>query len=205
MRSDVDLLGIVSGGRIKRGASVRGTNLHLYPYDYLESRSQRGDLFLLHLTREGKPLYDTAHAFSRIVESFQFKKSYRHEIAEASVVVWYCLENERYIESPKFRKRLFWAIRTLIIADAASHEKVVFGSKDIDRYSGLSDCRKIIDNRNVAPSQLVLKLAASAVKKFGMTKDEMGLQSNRICDEDLPNFGDIAAYLPIIIDKASKR
>ena len=114
--SDVDLLGISDEGPIKTEISSCGVSFYQYPLATLRAKALAGDLFVLHLTSEGKQLHDTAEIFSRICESFCYKASYENEIREASIVNWFILERPNLLLSYAMRKRLVWGLRTILIA-----------------------------------------------------------------------------------------
>lgn len=200
LSSDVDLLGIIDGGAISKEIAARGASLYHYPFETLLDEAQSGDLFLLHLCREGKLLHDTAGAFERICEGFQFKKSYKSEVREASALIWYFMDRPNSISLRRVRKRLVWAIRTVLIARAAEDREAVFGARQLEEYFGLSGLKQVIDRRfTVGPSSL-LELAAEVVKQHGASRRALGLTgSERVSADDMERFGPLAASAPRLV------
>jgi len=194
--SDVDLLGVTDSGRISKEVAARGASLYNYPFDSLIEKSKNGDLFLLHLCREGKILHDTAGTFERVRESFTFKDSYQSEIREASALIWFLTERPAALSIRKARKRLIWGIRTLIIANAAQYQEAIFGSKELEAYSGLPGLKEIIDRRFTAPAPKLVELAIEAVNQYGASRKKLGFKKEKIGPEDLERFGSLAATSP---------
>ena len=193
MRSDVDLLGVIEGGAIQKGGAKRGTNLHLYPFHYLKHQSLKGNLFLLHLTHEGIVLHDPLDTFEQVQEAFRFKRSYAKEVREASAVIWYALQ-PRFDQSMLIvRRRLVWAIRTILIARSAEERQVNFSSKSLEAFSGFSGLKHVIDNRNVEDIDLLVFASKTIARRHGYSARRIDLSRQYIEDEAITKFGRIAA------------
>jgi hypothetical protein len=177
LSSDVDLLGIADTRAIEKENSVRGANLHLYPFDYLRDQSRRGSLFLSHLGSEGKALHDTVGAFEQIQTAFQYRDSYDDVIDEATFLALFILARKSKIQTRKQRQRLIWALRTMLIASAASDKKAVFSSAALEEFSAMEGLKSIIDRRNTIAIDKLVLAAKTVADKFG---------SNRILNE-FPN------------------
>jgi predicted nucleotidyltransferase len=195
--SDVDLLGVIESGPISREVSARGASLYKYPIAPLIEKSKSGDLFLLHLCREGKVLHDTADIFARVQDCFEFKKSYIDERREASAIIWYLTERPSFISQRKVRRRLVWAIRTLVIADAAEKREALFGSKYLEEFSGVEGLKYVIDRRFTISADGILEMAQKIVQRHGLSRRALGLASNaNITEAKLALFGPLAATTP---------
>ena len=166
MKSDVDLLGITDAWR-KSSPSKRGTSIHLYDHENLLRKSQNGDLFVCHLVREGVVLHDTAGVFRKIRTAFRFKKSYSSEIKCGSSIIKFLTQNEFDFDQIDVRKRLVWAIRTVIIARAANNEEVAFSSKALETFANMPGLANVIDNRSTVEALKLLAMAQSVDDIYG--------------------------------------
>jgi predicted nucleotidyltransferase len=195
--SDVDLLGVIDGGRISKEVASRGASLYHYPFEPLMEKAVEGDLFALHLCREGKVLHDTAETFERIRASFAFKSSYRDERREASAVVWYLSERPNSMHLRRVRKRMVWAMRTLVIAAAAERGEAVFGSRQLQDFSGFDGLKSIIDRRFTADPENLLEMGLAVLDKYGFSRRSLGFKADiKIRTSDLDRFGTVASSTP---------
>ena len=165
--SDVDLLGIVEGGPIRRQTAERGVNLHLYPLGSLIKKAQQGDLFVLHLVTEGRVLHDTALAFAQAKEAFAYREGYRHEVRNATAVVRYLLSNREALEKKRARARLIWGIRTMLVASAAERREPVFSSASLEKFAGLVGLKNVIDKKCTVALALLGDTAEAVLGSFG--------------------------------------
>ena len=166
---DVDLLGISDEGPIKTEISSCGVSFYQYPLATLRAKALAGDLFVLHLTSEGKQLHDTAEIFSRICESFCYKASYENEIREASIVNWFILERPNLLLSYAMRKRVVWGLRTILIARSAEKRTPAFSSSALADFASAPELRSAIDNRySIEPGSLH-KLCSMVTSSFGFS------------------------------------
>ena len=86
--SDTDLL-IVTLDDETRHVSVGHLSLFLYPWSTLENNARNGDLFVCHLVREARPLFDPDGYLPKLKETFTFRSNYMVEIAHATDLGWY--------------------------------------------------------------------------------------------------------------------
>jgi predicted nucleotidyltransferase len=168
-RSDVDLLGIVESNSIHREVTSRGASFYHYPSHTLMAKAKSGDLFALHLVEEGKVLHDTLDYFEQVREAFRYKRSYRHAIKEGQAVARFLTEREPLIDAPKSRKRLVWAIRTILIARSAEEKKPVFASRSLELFSDVEGLKEVIDNRNTIEIGKLIGAAQEVDQKFGVS------------------------------------
>ena len=166
-KSDVDLLGVVEEGAFKKEIAAGGTSLYHYPALTMLNKSKEGDLFILHLVQEGKVLHDTFGVFRTIKNSFVFKSSYSELIEQASAIIHFFLTREKLLVQKDARKRLIWAIRTILIARCAEEQRACFSSAALASFSKISDLKDVIDNRNLNEAQATLKVASKVLSRFG--------------------------------------
>ena len=167
MKSDVDLLAITAKGKIEKNKPKRGVSLHEYPLDFLKERAASGDLFLLHMISEGIPLSDPLGLYEQLKDSFEFPVNYKKIKTEASAILWFCKEFASNSNEVKLKKRIVWAIRTLIIADAAENKIPIFSAKGLENYSEMRGLKKTIDNRNVVSTKVLLDTGRRVRKQYG--------------------------------------
>lgn len=197
LSSDVDLLGVVDEGRIHREVAARGASLYNYPVGTLIEKAKQGDLFLAHITHEGVVLHDTAGIFLSIKESFCFKSSYDDEISEASAIVWYLSERSNGLAVRRARKRMVWALRTILIASAAQSEKALFSSAALEEFSKIDGLKRLIDRRFTVEISNLRNVAMEIAEQFGKSRRELGLDDRKlISSADLTRFGALAASSP---------
>ena len=167
-RSDVDLLGVVESSAIHREVTARGASFYHYPSHTLIAKAESGDLFALHLVEEGIVLHDTVDFFEKVRSSFRFREDYKSTIKEAQAVLRFLRDRRSLIDKPKVRKRMVWAMRTIIIARAAEKRSPVFASKALELFSGIAGLKDVIDNRNTVEARKLLEASQSVEEKFGV-------------------------------------
>lgn len=173
-KSDVDLLGVVEQGPIRNELSAGGTSVYRYPYELLLNNSRRGDLFVLHLVREGIVLHDSLGLFAAVQKEFEFRTYYSDVISDAYFVTKFFQTRPVLLKQKMARKRLVWATRTILIARAAEQKLALFSSDALARFSGLSGLKKAIDDRNLVDHGELLTLAIKIADRYGAT-DESSL------------------------------
>lgn len=179
LSSDVDLLGVVEGGQIMDEVASRGASFYRYPVATLMEKAKGGDLFVLHLVKEGKVLHDTAGIFENIANSFVYKKSYASEIREASAVAWLITLRPNVLGLRKNRKRLVWAIRTMLIAHAAQQGSAVFSSAALSDYAGMPELKVAIDRRFTVNSGNLISIAEAVANSFGVSQVDLAWPINK--------------------------
>ena len=131
--SDVDLLGIYDGEKIKSIAH-ESVHLFLYPEKTILEKMTSGDLFALHLKEESIPLYGEGLIFD-IFSKFEYKKSYDYEISKAIFLVSEIAISYNRIKNKKnANKKISWCTRTAIIAMSAENREPIFSKRKIASY-----------------------------------------------------------------------
>lgn len=166
-KSDVDLLGVTESGLLRKEVAAGGTSMYHYPAPFLLDNAERGDLFVLHLVKEGKVLHDTLGFFSRVCNQFTFKDSYGPEIEDASLIMRFFVERPRLLLKTAPRKRLVWALRTAIIARSADEKSPAFSSSALASFSKIPELKDAIDHRNNPNLESYLRITQRVYSKFG--------------------------------------
>ena len=123
--SDTDLL-MVNLDNETRHISVGRFSLFLYPWLTLERNARNGDLFVCHLVREAKPLFEPDGYLPKLKNAFQFRSDYMAEIGHATDLGWYLVRFGHEVNSHLQAKRALWCIRTILIARSAERRNPVF-------------------------------------------------------------------------------
>jgi|WetSurMetagenome_2_1015567.scaffolds.fasta_scaffold22076_3 hypothetical protein len=132
--SDVDILALHSESYYKMNAHNK-LNIVYYSCELLQKRMQSGNLFCLHLVKEGKIIHDTNNILKNILEKFEYKESYEKEIKEASELCWTLMKfAEDFDNLFYFNKKLAWCVRTIIIAKSAEQKTPVFSKNDLSNF-----------------------------------------------------------------------
>ncbi|HYI64932.1 MAG TPA: nucleotidyltransferase domain-containing protein [Allosphingosinicella sp.] len=168
--SDVDLIGITDGGVASREAPARGTNLHLYPFQRMVENARNGDLFVLHIVSEGKPLHDTLGVFKQAQEAFVYRDNYSNTIEAATAVALFLLSSKTALSKAAGRRRLVWAIRTLIIAKAAEGKQPIFSANRLEEFAHVAGLKRLINKRNTLPITVFEDVGLRVLEAFGSSK-----------------------------------
>jgi predicted nucleotidyltransferase len=161
--SDTDLL-LVTSEPAPRHVTRGNLSLSLYPYEDLVVRARQGDLFLCHVVKEAKVLYDTDGHFEVLRSSFRLRKSYSSEVRQASDLGWFLARFGEILDDPALvTRRIAWCVRTILIARSAESGSPVFSVEALTEFSGLPSVRRLI--RQKAESK-VTSQATSDLKQF---------------------------------------
>ncbi|MBK3471735.1 nucleotidyltransferase domain-containing protein [Pseudomonas carnis] len=131
--SDTDLFAITDDEQY--AMIIEGsTNIACYPLDQAISRAEGGDLFFLHITTEGKPIYDPTGVFPKIQKHFCKKPNYSTEINNASDLGYALIAHSEHINNYYLlNKRLAWCLRTILIAKSAEMNRPTFSKEGLSR------------------------------------------------------------------------
>jgi predicted nucleotidyltransferase len=151
--SDVDLFAITADGEYQMIVKSK-VNLALYPKSLALEMAKNGELFMLHLVKEGQSLMDHEGDFQQLKDSFVYKKSYKKEILNSSELGWAI----RYL-GPSIRnqalvnQRIAWCVRTILIAKAAEKNKAIFSAKSLGEFANENSVTNLIINKNATTYQ----------------------------------------------------
>jgi predicted nucleotidyltransferase len=142
--SDTDLL-LITSETAPRHLTRGNLSLSLYPYEDLIGRAQRGDLFLCHIVKEAKVLYDHDGHFEIVRSSFRLCKSYYPEVRQASDLGWFLARFGHALDDPALvTRRIAWCVRTILIARSAESGNPVFSIEALTAFAGLQSVRRLI-------------------------------------------------------------
>lgn len=145
--SDTDLLIVTLDGET-RHISVGHLSLFLYPWSTLESNARNGDLFVCHLVREARALFDPDGYLTKLKDAFEFRPDYMVEIAHATDLGWYLTRYGNELNSHLQAKRALWCIRTVLIARSAERREPVFAPQLLAEQTRSTAGRDLITCRH---------------------------------------------------------
>lgn len=166
--SDVDILFITNEEKPRLINSSR-MSCSFYPSAYLIAKAKEGDLFILHLVREAKVIFDEKMDFAAMTKAFRLKKSYGQEIEKASSLGRFMLRyGEGYEDAELVNRRIAWCVRTILIARAAEEGKSIFAADALADFAGTQSVGQLIRNK-AAPV-----LHIPVMKNFSAFLDDWG-------------------------------
>lgn len=147
--SDIDIILAEDGMSLRPPRTGNGVSIHLYSKGWLEAEAQSGSLFAYHVAHEGIALHDEDGFLNHLQRKFRKKPSYTREIEIAALILKLILENG-WNQNDDARRRYFWAIRTIVISNAADHGNFIFGSAALEMFSKILGLAAHIDAREHA-------------------------------------------------------
>ena len=124
-------------------------NIACYPESLAMKRAHEGDLFILHITKEGKIIYDTSANFQILKSEFRYKENYAKEITDASELGWMLVNIAKNLSNyTLLNRRIAWCVRTILIAKSAEQKEPCFSAHDLCNFSGKSCVYILIKNKN---------------------------------------------------------
>lgn len=193
LSSDVDLLGVVENGPIRKEVVSRGASLYRYPAQTLLAKAKEGDLFLLHLVSEGKVLHDSLDFFERVKKAFVYNKTYEPVIQQGHAIARFIESHPSLLQSKKVRKRYIWALRTILIGRCAEKQVARFSSTALAEFSASADLKRIIDGRNTVSATKMISVGTEIVTQFGCAGvDEAWPTDKSLQNRYLESLGGIA-------------
>jgi hypothetical protein len=128
--SDTDLLLISPPGTPKH-KSIGHLSMFFYPWEKLVGDARDGDLFVCHIVREAKPVFDPLGKLDQLRSQFRLRNSYAREIAFASDLGWFLDHHARALNSYVVVRRMIWCVRTILIARLAERGTPVFSPLEL--------------------------------------------------------------------------
>ena len=123
--SDIDILAI-SSADLPFSRKVSGIEIQFMNADKLIEMGQSGNLFALHLAREGQVIFDFSGHLSCLKSSAVPKKSYSKERSEAFDLAWFLHDFGLQYESALVNKRIAWCVRTVTISLLVEKNEIIF-------------------------------------------------------------------------------
>lgn len=145
--SDVDLFAIGNEDDYRMVVASK-VNLAVYSRETALQMTSSGDLFMLHIVREGRPIYDERLLFRDLVASFKFKSTYGRDIYNAIELGWALIALANTTKNwALLNKRIAWCVRTVVIAQAADERKAIFSARELAEYSRHKTVELLIENK----------------------------------------------------------
>jgi len=154
--SDIDIL-CVTHEDWQKPSSYNKVNVNFYPKNDIIDSSKRGDLFILHIIKEAKIIYDPEKLMSILSDNFKFRASYKTDVTKASDLGAFLLNILPQISiDPRtigiINKRFAWCARTIVIAYNVERGKILFDTRSL--------------SESVEPINLALLLAHKDTKNL---------------------------------------
>ncbi|MCB8884017.1 nucleotidyltransferase domain-containing protein [Acidisoma cellulosilytica] len=141
--SDTDILLIAPPGRPQH-CSFGQLSMFFYPWSKLLADASNGELFVCHLTREAKPIYDPEGRLDRLRASFKLRTSYSHDINRASDLGWFLERHADALAAAVVARRIVWCVRTILIARTAERGVPVFSPTELAETTSSNPGREIL-------------------------------------------------------------
>lgn len=100
--------------------------MFFYPWQKLMDDACDGDLFVCHIVREAKPMFDPLGQLDKLRSKFRLRSSYAREIAHARDLGWFLDRYAGELNSDVVVRRMVWCVRTILIARLAERGTPVF-------------------------------------------------------------------------------
>lgn len=142
--SDTDLL-LISPPGSPRHKSIGHLSMFFYPWKTLTADARDGDLFVCHIVREAKPVFDPLGRLAQLRSQFRLRTSYAREIAHARDLGWFLDRHASALNSDVVVRRMVWCIRTIIIARLAERGTPVFAPRELAMAAPASAAGLIAD------------------------------------------------------------
>jgi hypothetical protein len=132
--SDTDLLLIVPAGEPKH-LSFDNFSMFLYAWPKLLADAAGGDLFVCHLAREAKPVFDPGDRLGRLRAAFRLRADYGEAIGHACDLGWFLDRFGATLNTGIVARRMIWCVRTILIAKSAQMGMPSFAPQALARFS----------------------------------------------------------------------
>lgn len=145
--SDTDLL-MVTADDETRHVSSGHVSMFLYPWLRLKLDAREGDLFVCHLVREAKTIFDPDGYLFKLKEAFHFRPDYQTEITRATDFGWFLARFGGELNPALQAKRALWCIRTILIARSAELRDPVFAPQLLAERTKSEVARELLSRRH---------------------------------------------------------
>lgn len=165
--SDVDLLLALADDELRAPTSTRGVSLHRYPQSWLEKSARAGTLFSYHVAFEGLALEDPDDFLGRLRGLFVAKSTYEDELALGALVMRLLLEKD-WGANFAARRRFFWAMRTVLIANSTRVGAPKFDADILERQSAIPGVAALINARESAPFEACRRIGLQVIDTLAL-------------------------------------
>ncbi len=119
-----------------------------YPLANLQEKASQGDLFLYHLIREAKSVFDPNDILGLLRNRFREKKSYSAEIMHGSDMGWFLVHNHVALPESLAAKRIAWSVRTILIAKSVMSGNPTFAPEKLSAYTSFQEVTPLLAARH---------------------------------------------------------
>jgi hypothetical protein len=123
--SDTDLL-LISPSDAPQHKSIGHLSMFFYPWQKLIADAREGDLFVCHIVKEAKQVFDPLGQLDALRSEFRLRTSYAREVAHARDLGWFLDRHANTLNSSVVVRRMVWCIRTILIAQLAEQGMPAF-------------------------------------------------------------------------------
>ena len=162
-----------------RHISVGRLSLFIYPWSTLENNARNGDLFVCHLVREARPLFDPDAYLPKLKAAFRFRSDYVAEIGHATDLGWYLARFGEELNSHLQAKRALWCIRTILIARSAERRDPVFAPQLLAEQTRSFAGRDLLTRRHSARDDSEVRHSLRLFLKEETISDSFNKQADR--------------------------
>jgi hypothetical protein len=145
--SDTDLLLVAPGSR-PRHIFLGHLSMFFYSWTKLKRDAAAGDLFVCHLVREARPLFDPENRLAALQTLFRFKASYQGEIEKAADLGWYLDRFGSVLAPHVTARRMIWCVRTILIARSVEAGTPVFSPQALASVARSEAARELLHARH---------------------------------------------------------
>jgi predicted nucleotidyltransferase len=164
IRSDIDLL-LISSDRHPRQVKINSLSLSFYPLDILIEKARNGDLFVLHIIREGRLLNGPIEPLEKLRSSFKQKKSYKNEIHAAGDFGWMIIRHGNEFDGKLVRRRVTWCVRTILIAVSVQRGRPTFSLDGLKAIDPSQEVASLLQQKDDPISNDTFRLLQSFLSK----------------------------------------
>ncbi|WP_456315820.1 anti-phage Hailong system nucleotidyltransferase HalB [Roseomonas mucosa] len=154
--SDTDLLLVSPPGK-PRHRSIGGLSMFFYPWRKLLTDAGDGNLFVCHIVREAKPIFDPANHLERLRASFKLRASYGRDISLASDLGWFIDRNADALKTSVVAKRIVWCVRTILIARTAERGAPLFAPGALAATTSSSAAAELLLTRHQGRADVLMR------------------------------------------------
>ena len=145
--SDTDIL-MISDDATGRHISAGHLSMFFYPWSQLVADARDGNLFVCHLVRKSKPIFDPDDYLPKLGNAFELRKNYDREISQAADLGWFLIRFSQELNPALLAKRIIWCVRTILIARSAEANDPVFAPAALADRSKSAAARELLSERH---------------------------------------------------------
>jgi len=142
--SDTDLL-LIAPQNTPRHKSIGHLSMFFYPWEKLAEDALNGDLFVCHIVREAKPVFDPLLQLDELRSLFRLRLSYVFEIEQAFQLGWFLDRHAGALSAQVVVRRMTWCVRTILIARLAERGQPRFAPAELAAIAPASAAELIAD------------------------------------------------------------